>query len=262
LSRQTRHWRSRFRGGKPLRIREVALIKSVPVFITVIFACFVTSAADAQPRHAHHRGSHASQDVIVCDQRGCSDRLKPQSRAARAATRYAYAAPVADARQRHTRRHRSHARQDVIVCDQRGCSDRRESRSSATRDVARGANAEASAFDANGNTVVVGGRPAGCPYEFCGCEASRYVFGEIRRELNLASAWARKFPRAEPAPGMAAVRPHHVMILMRHMGGKDWLVHDGNSGNHMTREHVRSISGYVIVDPHGARAASTSQATN
>lgn len=55
---------------------------------------------------------------------------------------------------------------------------------------------------------------------------------------------------------MAAVRSHHVMILMSHVDGKDWLVHDGNSGNHLTREHVRSIAGYVIVDPHGARAAS------
>jgi hypothetical protein len=82
------------------------------------------------------------------------------------------------------------------------------------------------------------------------------VFGEIRRELNLASAWMRKFPRAQPAAGMAAVRNHHVMILMSHMDGKDWMVHDGNSGGRKTREHVRSIAGYVIVDPHGARAAS------
>ena len=58
---------------------------------------------------------------------------------------------------------------------------------------------------------------------------------------------------------MAAVRNHHVMILMRHVEGNDWLVHDGNSGSRLTREHVRSISGYVIVDPHGARAASRTE---
>jgi hypothetical protein len=46
------------------------------------------------------------------------------------------------------------------------------------------------------------------------------------------------------------------MILMRQVDGKDWLVHDGNSGNRKTREHVRSIAGNVIVDPHGARTAS------
>jgi hypothetical protein len=174
------------------------LIKSASVFIALLFACLIASGANAQ----HHRRHQTSQTIVVCDQRGCSDRITAR----------------------------------------------------ATRDESRAARADASAVDANGN--VVGGRPNGCPSEFCGCEASLYVFGEIRRELNLASAWMRKFPRAQPAAGMAAVRNHHVMILMRQVDGKDWLVHDGNSGNRLTREHVRSIAGYVIVDPHGSRAAS------
>jgi hypothetical protein len=110
--------------------------------------------------------------------------------------------------------------------------------------------------DANGNGAgVIGGRPSGCPYQFCGCEASLYVFGEIRKDLNLAENWIKKFPHAHPAPGMAAARKHHVMVLVRHIEGDDWLVHDGNSGGHKTREHVRSIAGYVIVDPR-ARSAS------
>jgi len=161
---------------------------------------------------------------------------------------------AAVAQHRHGHHHRSQAGQPLIVCDQRGCADRviTQPRS----DDARAARADATAVDANGNTAVIGGRPAGCPAEFCGCEASLYVFGEIRRELNLAAAWMRKFPRAQAAAGMAAVRNHHVMILMRHVEGNDWLVHDGNSGGRLTREHVRSISGYVIVDPHGAHAAS------
>ena len=184
------------------------MIKSRFVFITALFASLAASAASAQHRSAHHHRGQAAQATVVCDLRGCSDRVT--------------------ARPRH---------QDA---------------------TARDAFAAASPLDANGNTVVVAGRPAGCPYEFCGCEASRYVFGEIRRELNLASAWAKKFPRTAPAAGMAAVRNHHVMILMSHVDGSDWLVHDGNSGNHLTREHVRSIAGYVIVDPHGTRAASLS----
>jgi len=159
----------------------------------------------------------------------------------------------ADAQHR-TRHHRSQSSQALVVCDQRGCSDRAAAR--ASRDEGRTARADASAVDANGNEAVVGGRPSGCPSEFCGCEASLYVFGEIRRDLNLASTWMRKFPRTQAAAGMAAVRNHHVMILMSHVGGKDWMVHDGNSGGRKTREHVRSIAGYVIVDPHGARAAS------
>lgn len=102
---------------------------------------------------------------------------------------------------------------------------------------------------------VIGGRPAGCPYAFCGCEASRYVFGRIIPSLNLAANWIREFPRTSPAPGMAAARNHHVMVLISHVDGSNWLVHDGNSGHHLTREHVRSIVGYVIVDPHGGRMA-------
>ena len=118
---------------------------------------------------------------------------------------------------------------------------------------ARHRHAYSQVIDVNGN--VVGSRPAGCPHNFCGCEASHYLFGAIRAELNLASNWIRKFPRTSPAPGMAAVRNHHVMVLMSHVGGSEWLVHDGNSGGGLTRNHVRSISGYTIVDPQGSRLA-------
>jgi hypothetical protein len=100
---------------------------------------------------------------------------------------------------------------------------------------------------------IVGGRPAGCPHAFCGCEASLYKFGRIIPELNLASNW-RRFPRAAPAPGMAAVRSGHVMILQQQVDGNIWSAHDGNSGGHMTREHLVSISGYLIVDPSSASA--------
>ena len=103
---------------------------------------------------------------------------------------------------------------------------------------------------------VLGGRPAGCPHAFCGCEASLYLFGRIIPELNLAANWPRKFPRVSPAPGMAAARSHHVVVLISHVEGSNWLVHDGNGGGHRTWEHVRSIAGYVVVNPHGSRMAS------
>jgi hypothetical protein len=128
---------------------------------------------------------------------------------------------------------------DRIVCNERGCSDR------AKADVI----ASQSVTDTSSGVAIVGRRPAGCPHDFCGCEASRYLFGEIRPELNLASNWIRTFPRTSPAPGMAAARNHHVMVLMSQVGGSNWLVHDGNSGAALTREHVRSISGYIVVDP-------------
>ena len=109
---------------------------------------------------------------------------------------------------------------------------------------------------------VVGGRPAGCPKLFCGCEASLYLFGRIRPELNLASNWLRIFPRTSPAPRMAAVRSDHVFVLLSHVDGSNWLVHDGNSGNNLTHVHVRSIRGYTVVNPYGRHATPSRLASN
>ncbi len=136
---------------------------------------------------------------------------------------------------------RAHGRVGLIECNERGCSDRTKPGTVTT------ASASYASLD-DGN--VVGARPDGCPHSFCGCEASRYVFGKVHPELNLASNWMR-FPRSSPASGMAAVRNHHVMVLISHAGGNDWLVHDGNSGGGLTRNHVRSIRGYAIVNPNG-----------
>lgn len=111
------------------------------------------------------------------------------------------------------------------------------------------------ASDAHGNTVIVGRRPAGCPHRYCGCEASLYLFGKIKPKLNLAANWIRLFPRTAPAPKMAAARSGHVMVLISHVSGNDWLVHDGNSGGGLTRRHVRSIRGYVVVNPHATLSA-------
>ena len=107
-----------------------------------------------------------------------------------------------------------------------------------------------------GEERIVGSRPSGCPNRFCGCEASLYKFGRIIPELNLAANW-RRFPRAAPAPGMAAVRSGHVMILESQVSGNIWTVHDGNSGGHVTREHAVSIAGYSIVNPNAASFAAS-----
>lgn len=94
--------------------------------------------------------------------------------------------------------------------------------------------------------------PAGCPSRaFCGCGAAVQIFGRPIRSLWLAANWFR-FPRAYPAPGMVAVRRHHVFVLEAHMGGNIWLAYDANSGRHLTRRHPRSIAGYAIVNPHGS----------
>jgi hypothetical protein len=104
-------------------------------------------------------------------------------------------------------------------------------------------------------SVILGGRPPGCPRAFCGCGASLRVFGRIVPRLNLARAWL-DFPRAAPAPGMAAARTHHVMVLVA-PGSRPglWLVHDSNSGHHLTRLHEVSLRGYTVVDPRSGPPA-------
>lgn len=93
--------------------------------------------------------------------------------------------------------------------------------------------------------------PAGCPRRaFCGCGAAVEVFGRPVRELWLAANWF-KFPRAMPAPGMVAVRRHHVFVLRAPSSSGRWIVYDANSGRGGTRVHERSLSGYVVVNPHG-----------
>jgi hypothetical protein len=93
--------------------------------------------------------------------------------------------------------------------------------------------------------------PAGCPrISFCGCGAAVRIFGRPIRDLWLAANWFH-FPRTRPAPGMAAVRRHHVMVLEANLGGGVWRVYDANSGRHRTRVHARSLAGFVVVDPRG-----------
>jgi hypothetical protein len=104
-------------------------------------------------------------------------------------------------------------------------------------------------------TAIIGGRPPGCPHAYCGCEASRYLFGRIIPELNRAAAWF-KFPHASPAPNMVAVRNHHVFVILSVNSDGSVLAHDGNSGHGLIREHIVSLRGYSVRDPHGARVAS------
>jgi hypothetical protein len=94
--------------------------------------------------------------------------------------------------------------------------------------------------------------PAGCPRRaFCGCGAAVEVFGKPVRSLWLAANWLR-FPRAAPAPGMVAARRGHVFVIKRVLGGGRVLAYDANSGGQKTRLHVRSLAGFVVVDPSGA----------
>lgn len=104
---------------------------------------------------------------------------------------------------------------------------------------------------------VILAHPSGCPrVSFCGCGAAVRVFGRPIRSLWLAANWYR-FPHAQAAPGMAAVRRHHVFVLEAPIGGSVWQVYDANSGHHTTRIHARSIAGFTIVNPKAYRLASS-----
>lgn len=99
--------------------------------------------------------------------------------------------------------------------------------------------------------TVIGSRPSGCPHAYCGCGLRKYLgLSDVR--LNLASNWARLFPReASPRPGLAAVRSGHVMYIEAAAGNGQWLIRDYNSGGGLSRLHVRDVRGYVLVNPRG-----------
>ena len=99
--------------------------------------------------------------------------------------------------------------------------------------------------------TVIGARPDGCPHAYCGCGLRKYLgLADVR--LNLASNWARLFPREPaPRPGLAAVRSGHVMYIEASAGNGGWLIRDYNSGGGLSRLHVRDLHGYVFVNPRG-----------
>ena len=102
---------------------------------------------------------------------------------------------------------------------------------------------------------IIGGRPSDCPHSYCGCGLRKYLGLEDKR-LNLASNWARLFPRESgPRAGVAAVRSGHVMYIEGPAGNGQWLVRDYNSGGGLSRVHVRDVRGYVFVNPHSAVAS-------
>lgn len=100
------------------------------------------------------------------------------------------------------------------------------------------------------NTTIIGSRPAGCPHAYCGCGLRKFL-GLTDTRLNLASNWGRFF-RHEPGPrvGLAAVRSGHVMYIEGQSGDGQWIVRDYNSGGGLSRVHVRSVRGYVFVNPN------------
>ncbi len=139
--------------------------------------------------------------------------------------------------------------QTIITCDQQGCSDLKGGLATT------GSNKRATRSRIENGEGVVGGRPAGCPWRYCGCGVSLKVFGKIIPELNLALNWKKKFPPTSPAPGMVAARSGHVFYIMSVVDSDTVVAYDPNSGGSKTRIHTVSLRGFTVVDPHGSRVA-------
>lgn len=134
----------------------------------------------------------------------------------------------------------------IITCNERGCSDLRPSAAPRNHQNIKNYKEDGVRFLSN--------PPCGLKTRFCGAGAAWDLFGKCIPSLYRAAAWF-KFPRTSPAPNMVAVRYGHVFVLKQHIEGTNWLVNDYNSGGHKSRQWVRSIAGYKIVNPHGSYAS-------
>lgn len=93
--------------------------------------------------------------------------------------------------------------------------------------------------------------PPGCPKtSFCGCGTAWEIFGTPIRALWLAANWF-KFPRAQPAPGMVAVKQHHVFKIEKVLGPNTVLARNHNGSGHKSYLQVMSLNGYSVRNPKG-----------
>lgn len=227
-------------------------------FFVLLAALTVGFVAPAQA-HQHHKHSHAVASYAVDP--GCNvifpcQGVSPSPRGVQIAAKLRFGAPVlryAPAKQpRHVSASHNTGGRGAMVTRTGGGAAPVSSYGVPSPPLS-------SAIDRVERSVeVIVAHPAGCPSRaFCGCGAAVRVFGAPIRALWLAANWF-KFPRSAPAPGMVAVKRHHVFVLEADLGGGVWKVYDANSGRHMTRIHARSIAGWPIVNPHGGNYASAS----
>jgi len=210
--------------------------------ITLLFAAFVLTPAEAYHKRHHQRQHHATSyrqtpDHFVLNQSDRRARHQHVYSARRVAGHRAENCTMTNEGRRFCMNADSQAAMatvpDVPVVDPIG------NRAYAMADAAQ----------------IIGTRPSGCPHSYCGCGLRKYLGLEDTR-LNLASNWARLFPRESgPRAGLAAVRSGHVMYIEGSAGNGQWLVRDYNSGGGLSRVHVRDVRGNVFVNPHGAVAS-------
>jgi len=217
--------------------------------IVVLLAAFVLTPAEAYHKRHHQRAHHAysySQEGYSYTQAPDHFVLSQSERAVR------------DQRVHSTRRVASHRAQNCTMTN-----DGRRVCMGAASQATMAAVPNMPVVDAAGNRAyamadaaqIIGGRPSGCPHSYCGCGLRKYLGLEDTR-LNLASNWARLFPRESgPRAGLAAVRSGHVMYIEGSAGNGQWLIRDYNSGGGLSRVHVRDVRGYVFVNPRATLAS-------
>ena len=210
--------------------------------IVLLLAAFVLTPAEAYHKRHHNRQQQTYSYNQAPDHFG----LNQSNRRAR--YQHVYSA----------RRVPSHRAEDCTMTN-----DGRRVCMGAAPQTAMAAVPAVPVVDATGNRAyamadaaeIIGGRPSDCPHSYCGCGLRKYLGLEDKR-LNLASNWARLFPReSAPRAGLAAVRSGHVMYIEGSAGDGQWRVRDYNSGGGLSRVHVRDVRGYVFVNPHGAVAS-------
>jgi len=210
--------------------------------ITLLLAAFVLTPAEAYHKRHHQRQHHAT------SYRQAPDHFVLNQFDHRARHQHAYSA----------RRVAGHRAEDCTMTNEgpRVCMTAGSQAAMATvPDVPVVAAIGNRAYAMADAAQIIGTRPSGCPHSYCGCGLRKYLGLEDTR-LNLASNWARLFPRESgPRAGLAAVRSGHVMYIEGSADNGQWLVRNYNSGGGLSRVHVRDVRGYVFVNPHGAVAS-------
>lgn len=154
----------------------------------------------------------------------------------------------ADARPKH-HTHRQHVAHSATAAQPRAIIDvaalpayfTQETRPE-PRPMGRGHIAPVRSYDFAAGEQIIGGRPSGCPYQYCGCGARLYL-GIADKRLNLAWNWTKYYYGATPV----AVWRHHVAIIEKMTGLHTAVLRDYNSGRGLSRIHERSISGARII---------------
>lgn len=234
-------------GAAPVRGSDMRFPSGLgPRLLALAAAAFVIGPTDASARPSRHHTAAATQSSS-CFLFFCPEQSPARSRAdaRRQAAEKTAQARQAAAEQRAARR-------------QISAEARLGARTRASIASSDGSYATPATTERKGVETIIGGRPAGCPFQFCGCGASIEVFGRIIPRYNLAANWFRDFPRvshANASANMVAGNSSHVFVLKEHRRDDVWLVKDFNSGGHRTRLHERKLSSYTVVDPRGGHVA-------